>query len=573
MYGGVSGACVPMFDCGNPVTSFPCATRSQLDTGEDVALLAAPDGKHVAAARGFRSIAGVECSGDYAADGQVGTLAAITVAGAPATPVLTSNVTWPSVTFSNDSQYLVYVDGVTDLCSHSGTLRVAKADGSAPATIATGQYGGKFGYGGTFLLVGDYVVYAVPASDSNPCSLAAVPLAGGTTLTIPLADCDTTGVLPDPAGSAFLIGQGNGSPVGVAAPPATSFTSAATGGISLVRLAAGTIDTLATDWGEGTVQGAHFAWSPDGSAVAITGFSDNGDGPPLVTVATVSGATPDVTTNCQCNATPVFSPDSTKVAWDVVANSGDTIASAAVIQTVGGSATTIGGLPGSGVTQLGFTADNKSVFAVDSNLLLLSSIGSTSTFATVVQDVGAGFTFAPSSDHVAVVIPASGYGGVDVYPLAGGAPVLVAGPAGPMTTSLLVTQFSASVIYEPVSDHPALLLSGETNGTAVNFAELVSTDGSKALLEGNMGLVSAASVAPSWFGRVMLFETSSTGVNNPAGGLMPDSIDIGAVADDGSSGGTLARSVTALAAGGQQLFYLRGDQPGVWMVPVPQPAN
>jgi hypothetical protein len=555
------GVCAPLFDCANPVTAFPCTTRSQLDTGQDVALLASPDGGHLAVARGFMPTTGVQCASEQLPDGEVGTLAVLTVA-APASPVLVSGVTWPSVTFSPDGQYIAYVTGVTDLCAGSGTLIVAKADGSAPRAVATGQYGS------TFFLAGDYIVYEI-ADPKNPCAFAATPLAGGAIETFSSPFCTPgnifNSVVPDPAGSAFLFGDQvagfpNGErPVDAAAQAADPGLYFYGGGVNLARLASGTVDTF-------NPYESRFAWSPDGSAVAIdvdalnAAFAGTGTG--FVTVATVSGDTPDVTAECQCAVTPAFSPDSAHVVWDVAADTGQTIASAAALQTVGGAGTTILGLPGSGVTQLGFTPDGQNVFAVDAGLLLLAPLTSTSMFTTLVQDVSGGFVFAPSSDRVAVWKKTPGE--IDVYALTGGAAVAVAVPAGAMNTNL-----SGAFEYEPVSDRPALLLTGETIPTGESFAELASTDGASALLEANLGNTAAF----GWIGRVAVFTISSTIVRTSIGDVVAGSIDLGGIADDGSAGGTLARNVTSTANVNNQLFYLRSDQPGVWTVPIPQPAD
>ncbi len=49
--------------------------------------------------------------------------------------------------------------------------------------------------------------------------------------------------------------------------------------------------------------------------------------------------------------------------------------------------------------------------------------------------------------------------------------------------------------------------------------------------------------------------------------------DVAAVADDGENGGTLARAITAAVPAGGRLFYLRADQPGLWMANIPQPLH
>ncbi len=101
----------------------------------DVAFRAAADGAHVAAARAFRDITGVQCQGANPPDNRVGDVAFIDVAN-PQSPTTASNVQWLSVTFSRDHAHVVYIDGVSDLCADTGNLEVARANGSAVRTIA-----------------------------------------------------------------------------------------------------------------------------------------------------------------------------------------------------------------------------------------------------------------------------------------------------------------------------------------------------------------------------------------------------------------------------------------------------
>jgi hypothetical protein len=546
-----TGACAPIFGCTSPSAAFPCADRVALDDGRDVAFLVPADGEHAAVLRDVRDTTGVECAGESFPDPNVGTMAVLTTR-TPGSAVTASNVEWTSVRFSDDGAWLVYIDGVDDLCLGAGNLRVARSDGAEPRLVASGQRPD------TFFVVGDYVAFWT-SDGRGGCRIDAAPLAGGDAVNVVTSVTCYPGrnifdnAIPDPAGSAFLFSDGQ-----VIRNPDQAPYFTQTGAVQLARLARGSLDTLDAQPDDG-LNGypSYVTWSPDGESVALAGGGH-------VTVAEVGGARDDLRADCTCSAV-TFSPRSTLVAWDAPANAGMTVASRAVVQPLDGSAaTSYDGLPGSGLQGLAFTADDGHLLAVRADLLLVAKLGGAPTFSRLADDVHRSVSLAPSGDFVAVLAPSGDR--IDVYPIDGGAPKVAAANGGDADVDL-----GDYFRYSPASTRPRLAVSGSAGATGVHFVALAETDGTPSLLAGNVGAKVAEPLWPVpavWHERVLLFPVTAV-----FDGAEVGSWDVAGVADDGSLGGTLARAVTAAFPAGGRLFYLRQDEPGLWVVPIAQPAG
>ena len=520
---GVLGVLTVGFGCSGsgttaPAICGPLQSGGQLDPQAAGDLVVAPDEKHVAFLRDPVTVES-GCP-SRATQWRTGTLvvASLQPDGSSCERVVARDVLLYSIFFSPDSRSLVFREGI-DMCG-VGDLKAAEADGANVRLVRRSVY--------SSVARGASVIF-----DLLDTTDFAAPIAGGATVSLGTHN-ETYPDNPsfNAPGTAFARLTDGSEGYGVAA-----------SSLVLVELPSGERRTIVDS---ATERFGNNGWSHRGDWLALphapAGAST--DTMSLTLVAADDSERIEISTNCRCQAV-AFTPDDSWLAYDEPDSSGGTRIVTRSLKD--GSKVTLGVLP-AGYAQLLFSGDGANVVAMVSTpqSVKVSVYGATTGVSGSLQllttDVYiAGDTIA-GGGHV--VLPLS-TGMLQVFPVAGGAPVALAGvnpqfETGVPAPHLLFSQYSPTLVGVAAAD-----------GTAVT---------SRALPD---------SIAfATWLGSAAVY------------GFGPyDQITISALTNGGTVTTELARTAGAYAwapiAAPTRLFYSRAASsadgpPGVWLVDLPR---
>lgn len=491
-------------------------------------LFVAKDEQHVAYSTNRADSSAFACLGRNA----VGDLKSIVTDPSPAVALLDSYAGFHESFFSDDSLsvfFTKYTQG-TNPCSDTVYLRSIPSKGGTSTSLDSAYSYHSITVAGASAL---WQAFGGGASDPGTWTVAK---AGGYGREL----SSTGSPLLDPTG-AFVIYDGGGE----------------------VRLATvtGTTKVVLNDGSLGLGVGS--AWSPDGRFVAYAHHATT-TSPVVVEIINSDGSDRQtVSSDCLCRHM-VFSPDSSRLAFDIKATDGSF---GYVIQPVsGGSPVTLTGLATtpSATSAHGFSPDGAWLEVVDgNNAVYAGATNADGAFVRLSSAQGrADGAIATTADHGFIAFLDGDAAGTDK------AGLVVTTPSGNSKTPF--ASGVTGVWYEQTGTAPTLAVAAtDANGAPAVF--LLPTDGS---LPGKRLSAAPPSSYPTafWISNVLVYETNRRSVTGS-----PTLVDLVATADDGSDEGMLFNGAVLHPKTGRaaatRLFFARGptEGGGVYMFAPPAP--
>ena len=478
---------------------------------------------------------------------EIGDLEILATDPTPSTAVINTFAGVLNSYFTDDSKWLVfpaYTRG-TNPCASIVTLRYASttppAGGAGGAGGTTSTALDSFEYYYQYVsVVGDTVEWRGFTASASDTGTPHVQKIGGpgTTLT-----SSSAMPLVDPTGNLMLEGVG---------------------GQTRVATVGNTVKTVLNDGSLGI--GDAFAWSPDGQRLAYA-YQASSTAPITLEVMNNDGTNPQVlTNNCRCQRL-VFSPDSTRLAYDMLETDG-TISY--VIQPVAASGAGGAGFSLHGTAFMGdrpsFSPDGRWLQVVTGDRALYEAPVAAGGSFVLLSTPGWQANQAPIStaDYSFIAF-------VETDPGSGGTDLVVTSLDGAHRTR----PFTSGVVnawYEQTTSAPKLAVetSVSVSGTTTATMYFLPADGT-----GTPKTLAAApapfSPAAFWLGRAFVY-TSNEVLTATTG-----TVDLAAINDDGSHESTLdTKTLLNPKVGGPvptRLFYARAPAVGggIYMFAPPAP--
>jgi hypothetical protein len=527
------GGASPLWDGTPPV---------RLSTAQASWLFVSKDERHV----GYTVSAPSSCSDEP----EIGDLEVLATDPTPSTAVIDTFAGVLNSFFTDDSKWLVFPEYTrgTNPCASIVTLRYAS---STPPASGAGGAGGttsnaldSFEYYYQYVsVVGDTVEWRGFTTSASDTGTPHVQKIGGLGSAF-----STSSLMPllDPTGNLMLV---------------------SVGGQTRIATVGNAVKFVLNDGSLGT--GVSFAWSPDGQRLAYA-YQASSTAPITLEVMNNDGTNPQVvSTNCRCQRL-VFSPDSTRLAYDILETDG-TISY--VVQPVAASGA---GGPGFSLHGAAFTGDRPS-FSPDGRWLQVSTGDRTLYEAPVAASGSFVLLSTPGAQaNQARLISTADYSFiafVETDPGSGATALVVTSPDGarrtrPFTTGVVNAWYEQTTSAPKLAVETSVSVGGATTAT-MYFLPADGTGTPKTL---------AAEPAPFspaafWLGRVFVY-TSNEVINTAT---TTGTVDLAAINDDGSHEGTLDTKTLLNPKAGvsvpTRLFYARAPAAGggIYMFAPPVP--
>lgn len=489
----------------------------QLSTDKALELFVAKDEGHVAYSTNRSESSAFGCLGRNA----VGDLKTIVTDPTPAVALIDSYAGFREAFFTDDSLsmfFTKYTQG-TNPCADLVYFRSAPSKGGTGSISDSNYYYHSISVAGASAL---WQSFGGGASDPGTWKVGKVGSTGRS-----LGSTGSPQI--DPTGS-FVMYEGGGE----------------------VRLATatGTTKMVLNDGSLGL--GIGFVWSPDGMVAAYAHHPTTTSPVVLEIINTDGSGRQTVSSDCRCG-NMVFSPDSARLAFDIIASDGTY---GYVVQPVSGAApVTLTGLtsaPGT-APMPAFSPDGTWLEVVDGyNAVYAAATARAGTFVRLSSAQGRkSGAFATTAGHAFLAFLDGDAAGT------GKAGLVVTTPSGQSKTPF--ASGVTGVWYEQTATSPRLAVAAtDDSGAPAMF--LLPADGS---LPGKRLSAPPAASYPTafWIGTVLVYETNLRAVTGS-----PTLVDLIAASDDGSQEGTLATEAVLHPKTGRpsaaRLFFARGPTVG-----------
>jgi len=488
-FGGVSGSGGMAGTGGTQiVATLPVGADGLLDTGATLDLVVAPDERHVAFMRDYLPMPHCGTGEELGARSQkLGTLLVATIAddGTVAVRVAGQAVRFFSVGFSADAKSMAYVDGYDPCLGGGGVLKTAAADGSKPRTIASVPINDDE------RIVGNTLLFLKPTGTSDFVGqVYAVWLPDGSPILIPGAidPYDGVWISPDGRRAGYLDTAGD---------------------VMVLDVSTGTSHQMALGLGTSALSSDVLLWSADGGYLAVQASTFSaGVQQYALAVAAASDTQANILARNGPAPSPVFSPDSSELAYVALDSSG---APELVVHPLArGTDVHVQGLPdpGSNYDYPSFSPDGAAVFVMardntsDAISLYTGSAVDSGSLKLMTSNVGGAIpSNTPGDANLPPAMP-PGDGNVAVNLNSGYTQVFSLNAAG---SNLLPGR---APVYEPNSAQPRLLVSPQSQATASNPVPafvLAATDGTG--METVLLPTSALpwGPGPQWMGHAVMY--------------------------------------------------------------------